>query len=558
MTGWLLDTLVYTGLIIALVLVLRRPFGRWFGPQLAYGLWALPFLRLLLPPIVLPASFAPRPAPSAALPAEPSPEWIAAAADIQFEPIVAAPVSAPVSVSVAAPPPSPAWEWADLVAPALSLWAGVALAFLAWRVVTYRQMRRELLADARPVGEIGKVRLVETPALSTPVAFGVLDKVIALPPLFMSRRDIAARDLAIEHELAHHKGHDLLANFAAQALLALHWFNPIAWYGWRAMRRDQEAACDARVLAGRGREDRLRYASLIAEVATGPRLIAFSGALAAPMACPVLGERSIVHRLRSLSMSEMSRRRRWFGRALVGASALALPLTASISYAAAQAQPAQPAQPAPPADTVPPPAPVAPVTPEAPVAPEAAQPGVQTFAFWRQGEQGEQNERQVYRFALSRDGAAPPGPPAPPTPRFEFHGWGDPADPEFEASMEKFEREMEKWSREMEDWGEKFGEQYAAQAESYALAAAEAGRHMPEVVESCDAGERARTTTADGHPRIVICEREIEAMANAGALAGLRGARASIAHNSQIGEDVQREILEDLDDEIERIERGEN
>ena len=327
MTGWLLDTLVYTGLIIALVLVLRRPFGRWFGPQLAYGLWALPFLRLLLPPIVLPASFAPERTPSVALPAEPSPEWVAAAADIQFEPIVAAPVAAPVSVSVAAPPP-PAWEWADLIAPALSLWAGVALAFLAWRVVTYRQMRRELLADARPVGEIGKVRLIETPALSTPVAFGVLDKVIALPPLFMAQPDIAARDLAIAHELAHHNGHDLLANMAAQALLALHWFNPLAWYGWRAMRRDQEAACDARVLAGRDREERLRYAALIAGVATGPRLIAFKGALAAPMACPVLGERSIVHRLMSLSMSEMSRRRRWFGRALVGASALALPLTA--------------------------------------------------------------------------------------------------------------------------------------------------------------------------------------------------------------------------------------
>ncbi len=554
MIGWLLDTLVYTGVIIALVLVLRRPFGRWFGPQLAYGLWALPFLRLLLPPIVLPASFAPQPAPSAALPAEPSAEWVAAAADMQFEPIVAAPVSAPLAAPAAAPP-QPAWEWADFIAPALSLWAGVALAFLAWRVVTYRQMRRELLADARPVGEIGKVRLVETPALSTPVAFGVLDKVIALPPLFMSQRDIAARDLAIEHEVAHHKGHDLLANFAAQALLALHWFNPIAWYGWRAMRRDQEAACDARVLAGRGREDRLRYASLIAEVATGPRLIAFSGALAAPMACPVLGERSIVHRLRSLSMSEMSRRRRWFGRALVGASALALPLTASISYAAAQVQPVQPA---PPADTVLPPAPVAPTAPEAP---EAAPPGAGAFVLQRQDVQGGQNERQIYRFALSRDGAGPPNPPnppAPPAPRFEFRGLGDPTDPDFEASMEKFEREMEKWSREMEDWGEKFGEQYAAQAESYALAAAEAGRRMPEVVESCDAGERARTTTADGRPRIVICEREIEAMAHAGALAGLRGARASIAHNSQIGKDVQREILADLDDEIERIERGDD
>ena len=49
MSAWLVDTVLYTGLLIGLVLALRRPVGRFFGPQLAYALWALPFLRLLLP-----------------------------------------------------------------------------------------------------------------------------------------------------------------------------------------------------------------------------------------------------------------------------------------------------------------------------------------------------------------------------------------------------------------------------------------------------------------------------------------------------------------------------
>src|SRR5690606_676273 len=71
-------------------------------------------------------------------------------------------------------------DWSELVLVMASLWAGVALAFLAWRFVTYHKMRDLLLQDARPVGEIGKVRLVEAPAVSAPVAFGVLDKVIAL------------------------------------------------------------------------------------------------------------------------------------------------------------------------------------------------------------------------------------------------------------------------------------------------------------------------------------------------------------------------------------------
>ena len=48
--SWLVDTLVTTAALIALVLVLRRPVARMFGPGLAYALWILPLLRLALPP----------------------------------------------------------------------------------------------------------------------------------------------------------------------------------------------------------------------------------------------------------------------------------------------------------------------------------------------------------------------------------------------------------------------------------------------------------------------------------------------------------------------------
>jgi len=531
MSGWLIDTLLYTGLLIALVLVLRRPAGRFFGPQLAYGLWALPFLRLLLPPIVLPASLAPEPA---AAPVATAAEWTPVVMEMPVEATLATATVTGAPATLSAPP---AWEWADLIAPAVSLWAGVALAFLAFRVVTYRRMRRELLRGARPVGEIGKVRLVESPALASPVAFGVFDKVIALPPQFMARHDVAARDLAIAHELAHHRGHDLLANFAAQALLALHWFNPIAWMGWRAMRRDQEAACDARVLAGRGREDRVRYAALIAEVATGPRL-----ALAAPMACPVLGERSIVHRLRSLSMSEMSPRRRWFGRTLFTAGALALPLTASISYAVAQVPPAPPI------------ASIDPDAPEAPEAPEARdgdERHVRTIVIRRDGEDG---EPIVRRFVMRH----PPGAPgAAPTPQFNFHG-EDFDSEEFQRGMEEFQREMEQFRAE---WTEKHGEEWAQWAEQHrgqALAMAEQARRMaPEVVHDCNQGDNpVRTSRSDdGRQRIVICNVQINRMANTMARSSLRSARNAIAQNREMSDEVRREVLEDLDEEIERIER---
>ncbi len=344
MIQWLYDTFVWTGALIVLVLLLRRPVARHFGPQVAYALWALPLARFLLPPLVLPASLAP-----------------AGAQPFAGDPVLAI-------VSGAATPAAGAqggidWLWATV----LALWLGGAVLLLALRAHDYLRMRRELLAEARPMGESGDVRLVETPAVTSPVAFGVRDKVVAMPPGFMVQADLAARDMAIAHELAHHRGHDLLANLAAQPLLALHWFNPVAWIGWRAMRSDQEAACDARVMAGRERSERAAYARAIAGFALGPRL-----ALAAPMACPVLGEKSIIHRLQSLARADRSAARRKAGLcAIAGVAMVALPLTASVTYA----RPEVPAVPHAPDAPVAGPAalvvPVRPVLPEAPAAPVA-------------------------------------------------------------------------------------------------------------------------------------------------------------------------------------------
>ena len=62
------DTLFWTGALIVAVLALRRPVSRHFGARAAYALWALPFLRLILPPIVLPAAIAPEPVASVPIP----------------------------------------------------------------------------------------------------------------------------------------------------------------------------------------------------------------------------------------------------------------------------------------------------------------------------------------------------------------------------------------------------------------------------------------------------------------------------------------------------------
>ena len=51
MIDWLADTLLAASLLMALVLLVREPVRRQFGPAAAYGLWLIPALRLMMPPL---------------------------------------------------------------------------------------------------------------------------------------------------------------------------------------------------------------------------------------------------------------------------------------------------------------------------------------------------------------------------------------------------------------------------------------------------------------------------------------------------------------------------
>lgn len=547
MSGFLTDTLVWTGALLALVLLVRRPVAQLFGARAAYALWALPMARLLLPPLVLPSWMAP--APVAALPEVP------ALASDAIEPMAAtAFVAQPVETLVAAP----AFDWEG---PLLAAWLLGAAIFLVRRYVLYFRMRREFLGQARPVGEAGAIRLVETPEADGPVAFGVIDKVVALPVGFMASRDIAARDLALAHELAHHRGHDLLCNMLVQPLFAIHWFNPLAMLGWNALRRDQEAACDARVVADAPREQRAAYAAVIARFATrtgAPSRLA----LAAPMACPVLGDRSIVHRLRTLAMNQLSRRRRWTGRFLVGAGILTLPFTASISYAQEEA----------------PAAPTAPAAPEAPLPPEAVEAPMQPEApgETRHEWTSKDGKRRIVRIERIRDDAGEKGEDKERRIERRIVVNGDKAmsaeeRAELRKEMEELRKELRKefgkdgeFRREMErEFGEN-GEFHKEMRETFGhngemqremrlaivdakAVAAQARAAAPRVSVRCRTGQRevAETQTSeDGRQHIFVCN----SLATAEARRALAIARAEISRTRDLSDRERAEALRSIDE----------
>jgi bla regulator protein blaR1 len=366
--------------------------------------------------------------------------------------------------------------------------------------------------------------------------------VIALPPGFMALHDREARDLALAHELAHHRGGDLLVNVLVQPLFALHWFNPLCRFGWLALRRDQEAACDARVMARRTAQERAAYAALIARFAAAPGAIS-NAALTAPMACPVLGEKSIIHRLRSLAMSDLSPRRRLAGRALLGAGLLALPLTASISYAASESRLEAPEPPAPPAPPAPPSAPDAPEPPEAPEAPSI----LLINADAPEGEGGSHVTERVWRDADGKERRI----------KIVTRGGTD---------VESIERQLEGIEgADAADREAMLADMRASLAEAdrvladlpniigSAMAEAEAARaSAPRVIvkHECDGGteEVTETTTKDGMQIIKICQRRIMASARQ----GLEEARAEIARDKDIPEDTRKQLLRTLDGQIAR------
>ncbi|MFW2350389.1 M56 family metallopeptidase [Qipengyuania sp.] len=572
---FLFDTLLWTGVLIGFALLLRRPVGRHLGAGAAYALWFLPLARLLFPPVQLPAWMQP-----SFLQAETAFEPAMAEFDPAMADFAAAVPAADAGLSqasfVAPVTPAPLESPIDFVTPLVILWLLGAAIFLTRRFWLYGELRRELLDDARSVGEVGRIRLVETTAISGPMAFGVFDKVIALPDGFMATRPRQVRDLAIAHELAHHRGHDILVNVLIQPLFAVHWFNPLGWMGWTAMRRDQEAACDARVVASRSRDERAAYAAVIADFARRPQICP-RPALAAPMACPVLGDKSIIHRLRNLPMTDDSRRRRIAARGAVGAALLALPMTASICYVGAAPALAHETPPEM-TEVVAPVAPVAP--PAAPAPPAMVHHAALTYLdgeamaehLRERVEAGreraelarEKSELARERAGEARDRAAElrerhdesyaEGRRDWAQGRIEYaRGRQDWAAGRIEWAAGRVahaearaERAEARAYADSGSWGEDMGK---AIAQSVTVAVS----NVPEVVESCRYPDSPVTSKQkNGRTVMYVCDTAGDRIA----LKALEQTRRGIESNDRLSDEIRRDILRDLDEEIGELRRS--
>jgi len=297
MTAWLVGTLAAVSLLIGAVLLVRTVVARLFGAGWAYALWLVPALRLVLPPL---------PRLAEAIPPV-----------VIFIPATGGAASLPAEAGFG--------QWMPLL---LATWAGGAVIFLVLQWLAYRDFVRRLDGSSRrarpPV--YGGIATFVSRAVDGPLALGLLRRRIVLPSDFTRRYAPGERRLALEHELTHHRRGDLWWNVAAILVLAVNWFNPLAWIAFRAFRTDQELACDAAVAARASAEERHQYAVALVKSAARPGLIA--------AACSMNGAGELKRRLRMMRSHRPSRLR-----SAGGLAALSLLAVGGLSLAAATQAP---------------------------------------------------------------------------------------------------------------------------------------------------------------------------------------------------------------------------
>lgn len=210
--------------------------------------------------------------------------------------------------------PATLWLW-EFLPPLWALGAGC----LAWLILSAQRRFRNSLGRLRQASEYGANVYRTDIEIAGPFLIDLVHPRIIIPRDFEERYEPAERCLVLLHERLHRSRGDLPVNYLAAAITCLCWFNPLVYFAWSMLRRDQELACDGAVARLRP-EARKTYGMALLRTARSDR--------GSPLACS-LHKRSVIgERIGQLSRYPMARWRRVLGAfgmvALVGGgSALA-------------------------------------------------------------------------------------------------------------------------------------------------------------------------------------------------------------------------------------------
>ena len=188
-----------------------------------------------------------------------------------------------ISTSFAPNPGTSANPLQILIPVAANLWLLGVLILLTYTAISYLSLRLKLRTAV-----ILRDNIFQCETVSSPFVLGILKPKIYLP-YSMDGNNL---DHVMAHEQAHIKRKDHWWKPLGFLLLTVYWFNPLMWVAYILLCRDIELACDEKVIAELGNEQRADYTQALVACAVNRRMIA---------ACPLaFGEVGVKDRVKSI------------------------------------------------------------------------------------------------------------------------------------------------------------------------------------------------------------------------------------------------------------------
>lgn len=250
----MMQWIVSSGVLIAIVLLVRAVFQKGVSRRLMYAAWLIVAVRLLVPVSVS----LPQQANAPALVNTSAAEHYVASQTIELPTFSVANSAEPQAAQPASTLP--------LSTVLKAVWLGGSIVVGAWFVWVNLRFGASLKRQRKPLQVADcplPVYLVET--LHTPCLFGVVRPAVYITPQVL--QDNARLTHVLTHETCHYRQGDHVFSLVRGVCLAVHWFNPLVWVAAVCSRNDCELACDERTLAQLGAEQTLPYGHTLVDLA---------------------------------------------------------------------------------------------------------------------------------------------------------------------------------------------------------------------------------------------------------------------------------------------------
>lgn len=286
----MLEWIISSSALIAVVILLRLILKGKISLRLQYALWALVLARLLLPfsignssfsimnPVEQSQVYQEMMGPVTNLPSTTVPDLSTGGQTIPTVPNTGTPpVITPGSnpsqggtgQNTPQPPENPAVPDSDPVkdiytvqsvdwqAVLRSVWI-VGMGLLgAWFFVTNLLFAARVRKNRRMLQTEQTVPVYECTAVDTPCLFGFLRPTVYLTEEVAE--DERTMRYAVEHELTHYRHKDHIWAVLRCVCLAVHWYNPLVWWAAILSKNDAELACDESTIRRLGESERAEY-----------------------------------------------------------------------------------------------------------------------------------------------------------------------------------------------------------------------------------------------------------------------------------------------------------